>query len=712
MIDIHRATFKEEAYETLVLLEAALLELEENPGNHELVDSVFRYLHTIKGSGAMFGFDEIASFTHHVETVFDLVRSGRLCVGKELINLTLRASDQIRGMLDDCESLDATARGDAAELAAAFADLVPTSARRDTTPAASSQSAQAASGQSAPTAPSQSSQAAPDGAKACFIRFKPAPGLFISGNNPVWLFRELAALGEVTVTAQTDDFPTLEEMDPELCYTSWDILLISACDLNSVRDVFIFVEDDSEVTIKILDDNEEVGEQPHLGEILLARGDIEPEGFQKFLREKTKIGEQLASAGLVPINVIESALVEQQQLKQLRKERSSAEQQNSIRVPADRLDHLVNLVGQQVTVQARLSQLARTLKIAELSAIAEEVERLTADQRESTLNLRMLPIGATFNKFRRLVRDLSAELGKEIALTTAGEETELDKTVIEKLSDPLVHMIRNCCDHAIDTPQARALKGKPRQGTIHLAASHSGGSVYLSIADDGAGLDKEAIFAKAVEKGLVQAGAELSEREIFSLIFAPGFSTAKAVTSVSGRGVGMDVVKRSIEELNGSIDLKSELGKGTTITVRIPLTLAIIESLLVKIGADHYMIPLSMVVECLFLTKEAVALAHGRHFIEVRDKVVPYIHLREKFAVTGAPPRFEQLVIAEVDGNSIGFVVDNILGQHQAVIKALGELYKGVDGVSGATILGDGSVALILDIPKLYQSEEQAALAA
>jgi two-component system chemotaxis sensor kinase CheA len=689
MIDIHRAAFKEEAYENLGLLESALLELEDDPNDSELIGSVFRYMHTIKGSGAMFGFDDIASFTHDVETAFDLVRSGQIAVTRELIDLTLRARDQIRSMLDNSETGEITDRAEADEITASFKKMLPEPPRIE----------------AAPAAPGNVSHPVSAADKAYFIRFKPYPELFLSGTNPVRLFRELSDLGVVTITSLTSDIPLLEEINPELCLTSWDILLVSGCGLDAVKDVFMFVEDGSELTVKIIDDNRDGKPQPDLGEILIERGDITPEALDKFVSEKKKIGEELAEASLVPVNVIESALVEQHQLKQLRKERSSSEQQSSIRVQAERLDHLVNLVGEQVTVQARLGQLAQSLKMPELTSIAEEVARLTADLRDSTLNIRMLPIGATFSKFKRLVRDLSAELGKEIEMTTAGEETELDKTVIEKLNDPLVHMIRNCCDHAIGTPDVRAANGKPRQGTIHLAAVHSGDSVYISITDDGAGLDREAILAKAVEKGLVPAHQELSEKEIFALIFAPGFSTAKTVTSVSGRGVGMDVVKRSIEDLRGSIDIQSECGKGTTINVRIPLTLAIIESLLVKIGSDHYMFPLSLVDECMFLTKAHKERAHGRQMVDVRDKIIPYIHLREMFEVNGAPPTIEQLVITSVDGNRIGFVVDNILGQHQTVIKSLGSAYKNIEGVSGATILGDGSVALILDVPKLYHAE-------
>jgi two-component system chemotaxis sensor kinase CheA len=318
----------------------------------------------------------------------------------------------------------------------------------------------------------------------------------------------------------------------------------------------------------------------------------------------------------------------------------------------------------------------------------------------------MLPIGTTFNKFKRLVRDLSAELGKEIEMTTEGADTELDKTVIERLNDPLVHLIRNCIDHGIERPEVREAAGKPRQGQVVLAAMHSGDSVLLTIEDDGAGLNREAILAKAMEKGMVLPGAEPTDHEIYNLIFAPGFSTAKQVTNVSGRGVGMDVVKRAIDGLRGSIQIGCRPGQGTMISVRIPLTMAIIESLLVQIGEDRFLIPLSLVDECIELTREDVASAHGRDMATVRGHLIPYIPLRQKFAIPGEVPEIEQVVITQVNGNRVGFVVDHVIGEHQTVIKSLGRAYKNVEGMSGATILGDGSVALILDIPQLVMAVE------
>jgi two-component system chemotaxis sensor kinase CheA len=354
-----------------------------------------------------------------------------------------------------------------------------------------------------------------------------------------------------------------------------------------------------------------------------------------------------------------------------------------------------------------LSQTALSLGYLELLTIAEEVERLTGSLRENTMNIRMLPIGTTFSKFKRLVRDLSSELGKEIELTTDGAETELDKTVIDRLSDPLVHIIRNCIDHGIEPPAARIAAGKPRTGTIHLSAVHSGAHVLIRVMDDGAGLDAGAIRAKAVEKGLIQPDTALTKSELWELILAPGFSTAKRVTGVSGRGVGMDVVKRAIDALRGTIEIVSEKDRGTTITLKLPLTLAIIDGFLTTIGAEHFIFPLSLVEECVELDRTDRGGSRGRHLAHVRGDIVPYISLREHFMLGGTPSAFEKIVIAGVDGKRVGFVVDTVVGEHQTVLKSLGRYYQNVEGISGATILGNGTVALILDIPKLVRMVER-----
>jgi two-component system chemotaxis sensor kinase CheA len=365
-------------------------------------------------------------------------------------------------------------------------------------------------------------------------------------------------------------------------------------------------------------------------------------------------------------------------------------------------------VGELVTVQARLTQTTSAFHSTELDAIAEEVERLTVELRDNTLNIRMLPIGTTFGRFKRLVRDLSGELGKEIELATEGAETELDKTVIEKLNDPLVHLIRNSIDHGIESPAVRVSQGKPGTGTILLSAVHSGGNVIVRIKDDGKGLDKEAILAKAVEKGLVAPNVEINEKDLFGFIFHPGFSTAKNVTNVSGRGVGMDVVKRAIETLHGSIDIKSVKGSGTVITVTLPLTLAIVEGLLVAIGKNHFVIPLSLVEECVELTPEDIKKTHGKNIAFIRNELVPYIRLRNEFNIHGERPVIEQIVVTGRNGERIGFVVDKVIGEHQTVIKSLGKFYRNVEGISGATILGDGTVALIVDVPNISKNAELA----
>jgi two-component system chemotaxis sensor kinase CheA len=415
----------------------------------------------------------------------------------------------------------------------------------------------------------------------------------------------------------------------------------------------------------------------------------------------------LVDEGFVSQDKVEAALAEQKHVNELQEKQKIEQAVATIRVAADKLDKLVDLVGELVTVQARLTQKANTSNAPELLVISEEVERLTEELRDNTMSIRMVPIGATFSKFKRLVRDLSQSLQKEIELSTEGAETELDKTVIEQLNDPLVHIIRNSIDHGIESPNEREAAGKPREGMLHLSARHSGANVLVEISDDGNGLDSELIRSKAVERGIIQSDAALSEKEIFNLIFEPGFSTAKKVTGVSGRGVGMDVVKRTIDLLRGSVEIMSEKGTGTTITLKLPLTLSIIEGLLVAIGSNFFVLPLSSVEECLQLTHEDIARSHGRHIANVRGEITPYIRLREKFGIKGHMPDIEQIVITEVDRTRIGFVVDSVIGQYQTVIKSLGRVYRDVDGVSGATILGDGSVALIVDLNHLVHSVER-----
>lgn len=686
----HIAAYREEATELLAELETSLLELEETPQDQDLINRVFRAMHTIKGSGAMFGFDDIARFTHEVETVFDQVRNGKMEVTRPLLDLTLQARDQISAMLA------ASGGGPPADSATGERIIVGL------------QQLQPQSAQPVRITEELSKTAADTDTppRSYRIRFKPLPEIMLGGTNPVALLNELRELGACEVVCHLDAIPTLDSLVAEYCFFYWDIILTTTRGSEAIKDVFIFVEDDCELSINLIDDGSSADADPaykKLGDILVERGDLSPVEMQKILSMQKRFGEILVEQGLVPASKVQSALAEQQQVKQVRQERSSvagpaaAEAALSIRVPADRLDHLVNLVGELVTVQAHLTQIAATRNDNDITTVAEEVERLISELRDTTLTMRMLPIGSTFSKFKRLVRDLSAELGKEIDLETSGADTELDKTVIEKLNDPLVHLIRNSIDHGIEMPDVRKASGKPSKGIVHLAAQHSGDSVLVTIRDDGAGLDKERIRAKAIERGLITPTTELTDKEIFNLIFAPGFSTAQKVTSVSGRGVGMDVVKKAIEALRGTIDIDSTSGKGSVITLKIPLTLAIIETLLVRINQSFFVLPLSIVEECVELTRADVEATHGRHLANVRGELTPYIKLREQFVIMDNQPDIEQIVILSVGGKRVGFVVDDVVGEHQTVIKTLGKLYRDVRGISGATILGDGTVALILD---------------
>ncbi|MEW6659138.1 MAG: chemotaxis protein CheA [Thermodesulfobacteriota bacterium] len=694
MKDKHQETFKEEAYELLAELENALLELEQTPEDRELMGRVFRALHTIKGSGAMFGFEKIASFTHEVETAFDLVRNGHLEVTKELVDLSLAARDEIRALLEGTEPGAASKRE---MIIAAIRELIPVIREEG-------------DAYQPPPPPSPEPEALPSPGRAATyrIRFRPSADIFLTGTNPLALFNELRELGECRVIAQAEAIPSISEINPEHCYTAWDIFLTTSRGMDAIQDVFIFVANDSDLTIEVIDDGPGADTDisyKRLGEILVDRGELDADALNQVLNQRRLIGEDLVQAKLVSGDQIQSALAEQQHVREMQKKRQEAQSAGSIRVPAAKLDKLVDLVGELVTVQARLSQTADSLRDPQLLSIAEEVERLTGELRDNALNIRMLPIGTLFAKFQRLVRDLSAELGREVDLVTIGAETELDKTVLERLNDPLVHLIRNSIDHGIEPPEAREQVGKPRKGKLTLTASHSGAQVVIQVEDDGIGLDKVAIRLKAVDLGWLAPEAEIPERELFAFIMAPGFSTASEITNVSGRGVGMDVVKKAIEALRGSIEIDSRQGVGTAITIKLPLTLAIIEGLLVTIDDDFFVLPLSVVTECVELTREDVAKAHGHKIANVRGEIVSYIPLRERFKINGTPPLIEQIVITEVDNNRVGFIVDNVIGEQQTVIKSLGRIFNQVEGISGATILGDGTVALILDVPQLMHNE-------
>ncbi|GAB6058200.1 chemotaxis protein CheA [Desulfonatronum parangueonense] len=692
-----RNAYLEEAQELLSDLEESLLELESRPEDQELINRVFRSMHTIKGSGAMFGFDDIAMFTHELETIFDQVRNAELPVTSELLDLTLRSRDLILDMLlqDGCDSTACRAKSE--QIVTALRKIGQAGAPASVPVPDGDQSA----------SPAQDTPR--DDVTTVFrICFKPNARIFLSGTNPFSLLEELSELGDCRIVARTESVPGLDVLDPLACYTWWDMILATVHGEEAIRDVFIFVEDDCELIIQkietITQENAAaVGRK--LGEILVARGNVSAQDLQDVLKQQRPLGELLTTAGLVSSQEVESALTEQEFVREVRSVRAEPKEAvTSIRVEASKLDKLGDLVGELVIVQARLSQLVTLHHDPALISLAEELERLSDELRDNTLGIRMLPIGSTFNKFLRLVRDLSRDLGKEIDLVTQGGETELDKNVIEKLNDPLVHLMRNCIDHGIELPDVRQANGKPRMGRIVLSAEHSGGEVLIRIFDDGAGIDPAKVQAKAVAKGLIAPDAALSQEDILQLVFLPGFSTAEQVSSVSGRGVGMDVVKRGIDSLRGAIKLESTPGKGTTVLIKLPLTLAIIDGLQVEVGRQQYVIPLSAVEECVELDRFRTNFGENGEMINLRGEAVPFIRLRNWFNLNGKLPAIEQIVIVNVLEQRIGLVVDKVIGQHQTVIKSLGRVYRELEGISGATINGDGSMALILDVQAMVRA--------
>ncbi len=633
------ALFLQEAQELLEQLEQTLLDLERTPTDMALTDTAFRALHTIKGSGAMFGFDAVATFTHHVENAFDLVRKGKMAPTQELIAVALAAKDQMRLLIEHPASSD-TAIGEAI-----LQDLQALMVAATVQPAAESITWQ--------------------------IRFRLPMDAMATGTNPLLLLDELREMGEAAVCMLTEAIPTLDTIDPSACYPSWNVTLTTMQSRGSIEQVFLFVLDDMELTI------EPAGP---------AAITSEPKSIVPHLEQRTS-----------PVLVVP---------EQGGSSRAAAGA-NTIRVPAERLDELMDRVGELVIAQSRLNQVAAASRDPAVKSVAEEIERLSLELRDTTMGIRMLPIGSLFGRFRRLVHDLAHDLGKGIELVTVGEETELDKTVIDRLNDPLIHLIRNAVDHGIEGPEGRRAAGKPVQGRITLSARHSGAEVLVSVKEDGRGLDRERIYARAEETGLIVPGTKLSDHEVFQLIFQPGFSTAREVTALSGRGVGMDVVKRTIDGLRGTIDVTSTPGSGTEIMLRLPLTLAIIDGLLVRVGHGRYVIPLSAVGECVELSEEEDARSRGRSFLNIRGDLVPFLRLRELFNAATPPDRYQKVVIVEAGDLRVGLVVDQVIGDHQTVIKSLSRLHADVQIFSGATILGDGTVALILDVAHLVEHGQQ-----
>ncbi|WP_433605362.1 chemotaxis protein CheW [Dactylosporangium sp. CA-139114] len=672
-------TFLTEARELVQDFEEGLLELESAPDGPEAVRALFRAMHTLKGSAGLFGLHHLVSFTHVLESVLDELREGRLQVSAGLVSALLPCADHITALVD------AVAEG-----------------RQEPTAAEQEVSARLLAGlapfQAGGVSPAHPAPAPPSGPRTWLLSIWFGPDCLRNGMDPLSFVRYLARMGTVTrLATRTDALPRADEADPEVCYLGFDLEFTSDASKADIESVFEFVRDDSTIRILPSDEAAEViaalEEEDRLGDLLRRGGVVTDRELAEALAKQhtgesagRPLGEILVEEQIVQRPVVEAALSKQRKAAEGR-----VQDTQTIRVFASRLDRLIDLVGELVIAQSG---------VALVDGYSEEqahVLRLVEEVRHTALSLRMVPIGTTLRRFERVVRDVCVELGKDVDLVITGGDAEMDKALVERIGDPLTHLVRNALDHGIETRAERERLGKPPRGRLALNASHDAGSIVIEISDDGRGLDRERILAKALERGLVARGETLSDQEVYALIFEPGFSTAETVSNLSGRGVGMDVVRGAVTALRGSIDVQTTPGAGTVMQIRLPLTLAIIDGFLVCAGDTYFIVPLDRVVECV----ELPAGASGRQFMDLREQALPFVRLRDVFALSGQPPRRQSVVVVEHAGQRAGLVVDQLLGQSQTVIKPLGKLFQDVRCVVGSTILGNGSIALILDIDAL-----------
>jgi two-component system chemotaxis sensor kinase CheA len=674
--------FFEESYEGLDVMESALLNLDVSAIEDETINEIFRAAHSIKGGSGTFGFKEIADFTHVVETLLDLIRSDKFEMKADHVDLFLKSVDCIRTMINQFESGTSVDMEVAGELKAMFTVLLDGEITPD----------------SANNASNLNNDDALPGTEGWQIYFKPELDILRTGNDPVRMFRELSELGELSVDAIIDEIPSISDIDPEACYMAWNLTLLGDATEAQVNEVFEWVVDDSELTITPIGlQSDALAPDKNMGG-----------------SENTAVTQQELSSGpnIAEKNVtVEKEVAEDKPVaaKKVVAKKEVKTESASIRVGTDKIDDLINMVGELVITQSMLSELGKEFSIENMPKLMEGLAQLsmhTRELQENVMRIRMLPISFAFSRFPRLVHDMSKNLNKKVELVLLGEQTELDKTVMERIGDPLVHLVRNSLDHGLELPEKRLAAGKDETGNITLNAFHQGGNIIIQIIDDGAGLNKERILSKAIENGLVSSSDSLTDDQINDLIFLPGFSTAEAVTDISGRGVGMDVVRRNIQELNGSVEVVSTEGKGSVFTIRLPLTLAILDGQLISVGEQVYIFPLVSIVESIQTHDQMIhRVSGGCDVLRLRNEYIPIVKLWDVFNIKPKHETVENglLVIVEGDNIKIAVLVDDLLGQQQVVIKSIRENYRPVHGVSGATILGDGTVSLILDISGLIK---------
>ncbi|WP_265943629.1 chemotaxis protein CheA [Dechloromonas sp. A34] len=716
------SVFIQECREQLAEMESGLLRLELSPQDHDNINGIFRAAHTIKGGSGVIECHFIESFTHRVENILDALRNKQLAVSPALATLLLECCDHMARLVD-LLAAEAAAPDAGLQLAGdklsgrlqVFLDAIgqptPASAGVDLAVQAAGDAVESSGGGLVLT-------------DSWHISVRFGENVLRGGMDPLSFIHYLATLGEIlAIETITDSLPAAAEMDPESCYIGFEVQLQTRCAKADIERVFDFVREDCDLRIlaphgKLSEYIQLIQELPEdtmrLGEILVRCGALTSAEVERGLSEQQSSADNAAGDSdtphqpigeiLVDHKVVHQELVEAAVVKQTQVSDKKAKEARLVRVQADKLDQLIDLVGELVIAGASANLLAQKSKQVDLVEATSVLSRLVENIRDSALQLRMVQIGDTFTRFNRVVRDVAKELGKEIELQISGAETELDKTVVEKIGDPLMHLVRNSLDHGIESAALRLERGKPACGRVALNAFHDSGSIVIQVSDDGGGLNKARIVAKAVERGIIQSGEALSEAEIVNLIFEPGFSTVEKVSNLSGRGVGMDVVRRNIQALRGAVDVASVDGEGTTFTIRLPLTLAIIDGFLVGVGRAAYVIPLDTVVECIELKN----LPSDRSFLNLRGEALPFIRLRELFEVAGDCPPRESIVVVQFGGQRAGIVVDQLMGEFQTVIKPLGVMFPNLRGIGGSTILGSGEVALILDVAALVHAVSQA----
>jgi two-component system chemotaxis sensor kinase CheA len=683
------ASYVQESRELLEQMEQALLQLEAGGSDAELINAVFRAVHTVKGSGGLFGLDDVVEFAHEAETVLDAVRDGRLPLTADMTGLFLECRDQLGALVD-----------------AAVAGDIPAPLRESGRTLR--ERLRAVNGTRAIPVPMADRAAG----EHWHISLRAGRDLLRDGMDPVGVLEYLATLGEIVAIAALDDaIPELAGMDPETCYLGFEIDLKTDLDKAGIEDAFEFIRSSSQV--HILPPRSKPSEwaalihalpedEDRLGRILVRIGALTRAELAEALGRQAKngtadrpLGEILVEKGLVPREAVTAAIEKQAKDQKIRNEQF-------VRIEASKLDRLIDLVGELVISNTVTSLRAEQAGDGTLKEAVKSSGRFVEQVRDAALSLRMVQIGGTFGRFHRVVRDLSRELGKEVQLSISGGETELDKTVVDRIGDPLTHLVRNTLDHGIESAEERLAAGKPAAGTLKLHAYHESGSIVIEVGDDGRGLDRQRIVAKAVDRGLIKSDEGMSEQDVFRLIFRPGFSTAEAVTNISGRGVGMDVVKRTVEDLRGTVEIDSRAGSGTTIRLRLPLTLAIIDGFLVAAGESRFVIPLELVEECVELPEQGL-----RGYFDLRGSVLPYLRLRDLFETQEAEPERQIAVVVGYAGKRAALVVDRLLGKLQTVIKPLGDVFTPLKWISGCTVLDIGEVGLILDVPALVAKAEK-----